>query len=316
MKKGKKRIILAVLLLGVLALPFAGGNYLVSYALQPQAGQNDLQESLNYMRKEYPSLRQWMDSLAQYKTLHDTILVNHEGKALHAFYMPHSTPTTKTAVIVHGYTDNAIRMLHIAYLYSHSLGYNVLLPDLQYHGQSEGNSVQMGWKDRLDVLQWMKLANCIYGGNTQMVIHGISMGAATIMMVSGEPQASYVKCFVEDCGYTSVWDQYRKELKEDFGLPAFPLLYAASQVCQWRYGWNFREASALAQVKKCKLPMLFIHGDADTYVPTSMVHPLYEAKPTPKELWIVPKSGHALSYKEHPDLYTQKVRLFTNKYIH
>ena len=83
-------------------------------------------------------------------------------------------------------------------------------------------------------------------------------------------------------------DEFRGELKEQFGLPSFPLLHTASWLCRQEYGWDFREASALEQVKKCTLPMLFIHGDADTFVPTWMVYPLYEAKPEPKELWIVP----------------------------
>ena len=78
---------------------------------------------------------------------------------------------------------------------------------------------------------------------------------------------------------------------------------------------DFREASALEQVRKCTLPMLFIHGDADSYVPTWMVYPLYEAKPEPKELWIVPGSAHAMSYKDYPQEYTEHVKKFVEKYI-
>ena len=148
-----------------------------------------------------------------------------------------------------------------------------------------------------------------------MVVHGISMGAATTMMASGEPQRPYVRCFVEDCGYTSVWDEFSKELKSSFGLPAFPLLYTASWLCDLKYGWNFREASALAQVAKCRLPMLFIHGDADDYVPTWMVRPLFEAKPGDKELWLVPGAGHAASYRDNREEYTRRVGEFVGKYI-
>ena len=138
------------------------------------------------------------------------------------------------------------------------------------------------------------------------------------MMFSGEVKQMNVqppKCFVEDCGYTSVWDEFAGELKNRFGLPAFPLLDIASLFCQWRYGWNFREASALEQVRQCTLPMLFIHGDADTFVPTWMVHPLYEAKPGPKELWLVPGAEHAVSYKENKEEYTRRVKNFVDKYI-
>ena len=180
---------------------------------------------------------------------------------------------------------------------------------------AEGRAIRMGWLDRLDVLRWMEVADALFGGNTQMVVHGISMGAATTMMVAGESQRPYVKCFVEDCGYTSVWDEFSNELKTSFGLPAFPLMYTASWLCDLKYGWNFREASALAQVAKCELPMLFIHGDADDYVPTWMVYPLYEAKPGEKELWLVPGAGHAYSYRDNREEYTAVVREFVGKYV-
>ena len=246
----------------------------------------------------------------------DTFIINPQGIQLHAFYIAAPAPTSKTAVIVHGYTDNAIRMFMIGYLYNRDLGYNILLPDLQHQGESEGRAIQMGWKDRIDVLQWMNIANEIFGDSTQMVVHGISMGGATTMMVSGEKQKPFVKCFVEDCGYTSVWDEFSHELKSSFHLPAFPLMYTTSWLCEKKYGWNFKEASSLKQVEKCELPMLFIHGDKDTYVPTWMVYPLYEAKPEPKELWIVPGAAHALSYKENKQEYTDKVRDFVGRYIY
>ena len=184
-----------------------------------------------YMYAEYPFLRPWTDSLERAGALRDTVIVDPQGVRLHALYAAAPEPTDRTAVIVHGYTDCAVRMLMIGYLYNHDLRYNILLPDLHYHGRSEGRAIRMGWLDRLDVLRWMEVANALFGGNTQMVVHGISMGAATTMMVAGEPQRPYVKCFVEDCGYTSVWDEFSNELKTSFGLPAFPLMYTASWLC-------------------------------------------------------------------------------------
>lgn len=224
-------------------------------------------------------------------------------------------PTPHTAVIVHGYTDNAIRMFHIGYLYNHSLDYNILLPDLRYTGLTEGDAIQMGWLDRKDVMQWINVAPALFGDSLQAVVHGISMGAATTMMVSGETLPAYIRCFVEDCGYTSVWEQFKKELKEQFGLPAFPLLYTASWLCEWQNGWNFKEASAIRQVAKCRKPMLFIHGDQDDFVPTYMVYQLYDAKPAPKELWIAPGVDHANSYFRYPEEYTARIKSFTGKYI-
>ena len=310
----------------IMALLLCAGYFTLGFALRPDAldtRSRDLTASYEHMVKEFPELEMWIDSLYQAGALRDWYIENERGEQLHAIYVRAAQPTQRTAVIVHGYTDNAVRMLHIGYLYSRLLGYNILLPDLHAHGLSQGSAIQMGWLDRLDVLQWMETADELFGreiGGTQMVVHGISMGAATTMMVSGEVQhgihqAPYVKCFVEDCGYTSVWDEFKGELKARFHLPPFPLLHIASKLCDWEYGWNFRQASALEQVKKCTLPMLFIHGDSDDFVPTWMVHPLYEAKPEPKELWLAPGPGHALSYKHNPEEYTARVKAFTEKYI-
>ena len=147
-----------------------------------------------------------------------------------------------------------------------------------------------------------------------MVVHGISMGAATTVCVSGEPQPPFVNCFVEDCGYTSVWDEYAGELKNQFGLPAFPLLHLASWATRLRYGWDFREASPLDQVKKCRLPMLFIHGTEDTFVPTWMGDSLYAAKTGIKELWHVEGATHADSYLKYAKEYTEIVKSFVERY--
>lgn len=299
----------------LVALLGAASSFMLKFALSPLNEGKNLESSWEYMFKNYPELETWKDSLQQANALKDTFIYAPDQARLHAYYVAAPTPTSKTAVIVHGYTDNAIRMMMIGYLYNKNLGYNILLPDLRYSGLSDGDAFQMGWLDRKDVMLWMDVANQIYGDSTQMVVHGISMGGATTMMISGETQPDYVKCFVDDCGYTSVWDQFSKELKEDFGIPAFPLLYTSSWLCDWTKGWNFTEASSLEQVKKCSLPMLFIHGEKDDYVQTWMVHELYKAKPQPKEIWVVPGADHATSYKLNKEEYTQKVKQFTEKYI-
>ena len=315
----KKKIKYSLIgLLAVIVAAIAGGSYyMLGYSLTPKENKGkDIPGSYEYMRRTYPFITPWLDSLQTAGALRDTFIINPEGRQLHAIFAAAAQPTDKTAVIVHGYTDNAIRMLMIGYLYNKDLNYNIFLPDLQDNGLSEGPAIQMGWKDRLDVLNWMNIADSIFGNNTQMVVHGISMGAATTMMVSGEPQRPFVRCFVEDCGYTSVWDEFSHELKASFHLPPFPLMYTTSWLCEKKYGWNFKEASSLKQVAKSQLPMLFIHGDKDTYVPTWMVYPLCEAKPEPKELWIVPGAAHAVSYKENKQEYTDKVRDFVGRYIH
>lgn len=317
MEPMKKELIIGITLAVVLlaAILTGGSLYMIDYSLRPDNRGKDMQGSEAYMRQTYPHITGWLDSLQTHHALRDTFITAPDGVRMHAFYASASHPTRRTAVIVHGYTDNAIRMFHIGYLYNQSLDYNILLPDLRYTGLTGGDAIQMGWHDRKDVIQWIELAPRLFGDSIQAVVHGISMGAATTMMTSGETLPDYIRCFVEDCGYTSVWDQFKKELKEQFGLPAFPLLYTASWFCQWQNGWNFREASAVKQVAKCRLPMFFIHGDKDDFVPTWMVYEVYDAKPQPKELWVVPGADHATSYLRYPQLYTEKVAAFVGKYI-
>ncbi|MBQ8673496.1 MAG: alpha/beta hydrolase [Bacteroides sp.] len=336
MKKGIRYTLWTVILLALLLT--GGGYYMLGYSLRPEglARSRDVQGSLEYMFTTYPHLVEWVDSLQQAGALGELYMESHEGVNLHALYIAGAVPTRRTAVIVHGYTDNAIRMLMVAYIYNKMMGFNVLLPDLYAHGQSGGDAIRMGWKDRIDVLQWMERADELFGRHneevgegdsttyrstgTQMVVHGISMGAATTMMVAGEVehglwQMPYVKCFVEDCGYTSVWDEFASELKARFSLPAFPLMHVTNLLCRLEYGWSFSEASALKQLKKSTRPMLFIHGDKDDFVPTRMVYPLYDTKAGDKELWVVPGVGHAHACKDYPEEYAQRVRAFVEKYM-
>ena len=251
--------------------------------------------------------------------LRDTAILMPNGELQHAIYMRNDSAHGRTAIVLHGYKDDCWSFLYLGQMYHDSLGFNVLLPDLHGHGQSYGDDIQMGWKDRTDVRHWAEVTEKMFRDSTEesrMVIHGVSMGAATVMCLSGEDNLPpYISCFVEDCGYTSVWDEFRLQLKEMFGLPAFPLMHTTSLMCRWKYGWSFQEASALRQVARCKLPMLFIHGDADTFVPYSMLQPLYDAKPQPKEMWVATGSGHARAYHDHPEEYTRAVRDFIGKYM-
>lgn len=261
---------------------------------------------------------EWEDSVRLCGALRDTFLVSTDsGDSIHAWYLRADSATSKVAVLVHGYGNDGLMMGDYAEIYDRHLHYNLVLPDLHYHGLSKGDYIQMGWRDRLDVMQWCEFANRMFdcdGKGTLQVLHGVSMGAATIMCVSGETLPPYIRCFVEDCGYTSVWDEFTNELQNQFSLPPFPLLYTTSWLNKLQNGWSFSEASPINQVAKCQLPMLFIHGGTDSYVKTEMVYRLYAAKPAPKQLQIFPKSRHARSYKDNKERYTQLVASFVRRH--
>ncbi len=316
--KKKIAISLAAVVVAVLAAVTGGSFYLLGFSLSPDPNRQDVDSAYSVLYERVADMKPWVDSLRSANLLRDTTINMPDGRKAHGLYLRCDSSHGRTAVIVHGYKDCSVKFLYLGRMYHRDLGFNILLPDLNAHGLSDGEAIQMGWKDRLDVKRWTAVANDLFGqrGDTVgIVVHGVSMGAATTMCLSGETLPPYVRCFVEDCGYTSVWDEFAGQLSAQFSLPSFPLMYTASALCGLRYGWRFGEASPLKQVSRCHRPMLFIHGSADTFVPIWMVHPLYEAKPQPKELWIAPNSEHARSYIDHPDEYTRRVKAFLQRHF-
>ncbi len=295
-------VVLVAIVAGIL---FLGADYLLGYALSPDADRTDTAKYYAKLREQYPDVLPWLDSMRAAGMLRDTFAVMPSGERHYAI-LTGRPGTERTAVLIHGWRNASVTMLQFAKVF-HGLGYSCVLPDLHGHGLSEGDSVRMGWPDRLDVLHWIRL----YATDT-MVVHGVSMGAATAMMLSAEPMPGRVRDLriVEDCGYTSVRDEFAYQLRVDFGLPEWPLLDVADAICRWRYGWSFSGSSAEAQLGRCRWPMLFIHGDSDTFVPTEMVHRLYSAHPGPKRLWVTRGVAHNRSLKLYPAAYADTLRAF------
>ncbi len=319
-KRTRKIFIVAILALVVImaGILIGAGFYMLSYSLAYSPAQRLSKEAqLQRVRRECPWTTTWMDSIYQHRCLRDTFVTMPSGYKAHAIYLHAPHPTDSTAIIVHGYKMRSESMLHIAYLYHHDMGWNVFLPDLYGHGQSEGDHIQMGCNDRWDALRWAEVAHDIFSaGNDSAyeVLHGISMGAATVMAASGEKTPAYVRAFVEDCGYTSVRDEFSCQLKAQFGLPTFPLMDITSWLCQQKYGWTFDAVRQIDQVGKCSKPMLFIHGDNDDFVPSRMVYPLFRAKKKGrKALFIAHGSIHAMAYRDHHNEYTHTVQDFLRR---
>jgi cell surface hydrolase len=315
-----KFLAVTLLVVGFIMVVVLGSSvYMISYSLIPSNNRGrDYTKAYARLFTRFPDIKSWVDSLQSAGAIRDTFIMGQDGDRHHALLIAASHRSNRTAVVVHGYTDCAVDFLNIARIYNHDMGFNVLLPDLHACGKSDGKAQQMGWLDRLDVLQWINIADSLWRDSarqSEIVVHGVSMGAAATMCVAGDTTIPAVKCFVEDCGYTSVWDEFAAQMKEQFGLPEFPLMYVTSALCKIKFGWSFGEASPLEQVRKCRKPMLFIHGGKDSYVPTRMVYPLYDAKPAPKELIVFRNTKHARSYSDYPLEYKRIVKRFVNRYI-
>lgn len=255
-----------------------------------------------------PGITSWTDSLMAVGAMKDTFIF-YDCCLLHAKYVPSEVSTRRTAVVVHGYDAGPYNVMMLVRMYRDSLGFNVLAPSLRHLGNSGGDYVQMGWNDRLDVLHWSEVAHEIFD-DTLQVLHGVSMGAATVMMASGEDTPDYVRGFIEDCGYSSVWEELVYASDHYVKLDS-AFVGRVEKVSVKRFGLDFHEASSLNQLARCRKPMLFIHGDADVLVPVYMAERNFEAKIEGyKEMWIAPGSAHARSYPDYPAQYTDRVRNF------
>lgn len=242
----------------------------------------------------------------------ETLTMTNRGNKQVAWYLPAKEKTAKTVVVVHGFANAKKNMKPYAMLF-HDLGYNVLMPDNEAHGKSQGQLIGYGWNDRHNLLAWTKLL-VNDKKSSDISWFGLSMGAATVMMASGDNPPSQVKRIIEDCGYNSVWDELKFQAKDMYDLPAFPLLYEVSAISKLRAGFSYQEASSTKQLAKNRLPILFIHGDADDFVPTEMVYDNYKATKGPKELLIIKGAKHAKAFEKDPNAYQASIQNFLKKY--
>lgn len=243
-------------------------------------------------------------------------LTSRDGLKLSGYYLAASKPTDKLVILTHGYLGNAKQMGLFGQHYHNDLDYNIFMPDARGHGKSEGNYYGFGWPDRLDLIDWTQLLVEKLGTDIKVAYHGLSMGAATVLMASGEEELpSQVKAIIADSPYASVYQLFQYQMNRMFHLPAFPLLDSTSVLTKIRAGYSFREASALKEVEKTSVPILYIHGESDTFVPTELTKDLYRHTSSDAELYLVPNANHGESIALDEDKYNMKIDQFLNRYI-
>ena len=300
-------IFLFIVFLIVILILFYISFRLYNFALNPKSSKEGIFNSKDNNEPRFQDT--W---IYDYKDKEDVFITSFDNLKLHGYILK-TENSDKWAITVHGYTNKAESMSAMAYKY-HSLGYNILMPDLRGHGKSEGSYVGMGWHDRLDILKWIDLI-IKENKDAKILLHGISMGAGTVMMVSGEELPENVKVIIEDCGYTSAKEQLAYNLKTMFKLPSFPILNFCSLITKIKDNYFISEASAIKQLQKAKVPILFIHGDKDKFVPFYMLDKLYNACSSKKDKLIIKDVGHAKSESLKSDLYWNKVEDFIKPYM-
>ncbi len=300
---------LVIIILISIIMGFVVGNFLFDLALNPKTSKNiifnnDFDEEQEKRKVEN---EKW---LAENSI---EVFIENKKTRLQGYEVKNCKESNIWVIAVHGYVDSAVSMVPSCKQFL-IFGYNVLMPNLRTHGKSEGKYIGMGWLDRLDLLKWIEHLNKKYE-NIKVILYGISMGASTVMMVSGEKLPSNVKAIVEDCGYTSVWEEFSDKLKNLFHLPQFPTLYYANLITKIKAGYSLKKASCIKQLKKSVTPILFIHGDKDKFVPFYMLDKLYNSANCEKEKLIIHNAGHAEAQEINPEKYWRTVKKFIKKYI-
>lgn len=250
----------------------------------------------------------------------DVSLTSKDGLKLHATYFPaqnrdceegsEKEQGQKLMICFHGYTGKGMSDYVGLSGYYLPKGYGLLLVDERAHGDSEGEYVGFGCLDRFDALQWIALGEKLAGENCQIWLHGISMGGATVLMTSGLKLPESVKGIVADCAFTSAKEVFSHVLKSQYHMWPDPILAISDRLCKKRTGYSLGQCNAAEEVKKAQVPILLIHGDADTFVPSRMCQEIYRNCKSKKDMLIVSGASHAESYYKDTEAYERKLTEF------
>lgn len=304
-------MLIIFVLIFIILITFIIGNYFFNMALNPKISKKYINRELvaNVKSKEILESKKWIEEFGTEKEI-----ISENNFKLHGYKV--KNPIKKSdiwVILIHGYMGCGYELVKSSKKFI-DMGYNIFLIDLRAHGKSEGKYIGMGWNDKNDLILWIdKLCN--EEKNCKIILYGVSMGASTVMMASGEKLNKSVKLCIEDCGYTSVSEEFKSILKNINPIIRNYILFSSNIVTKIKNGYFYNEASCIKQIKKSSLPTLFIHGEDDTFVPYKMFEKIYSAKSNPKEKLTIKNAGHAKCSIIEPEVYWNKIETFIKKYI-
>lgn len=200
-----------------------------------------------------------------------------------------------TVIVVHGYHGHYISDFGIVLNVYKNLGYNILMFRHRAHGESQGKYITFGTKEQRDLLSVIEYHNNTFG-EIPIFISGISMGASTVTYVTNKNLPKNVKGVTADCGFTSPYEIIRKVINEKLHFNATFLTYGIDFWCKLLAKFSMKDCSSEEILKESKVPILFIHGEKDDFVPVEMSIKSYNACTSPKQIVIVENAGHGTSY--------------------
>lgn len=246
----------------------------------------------------------------------DLSLIDPMGNTLRAWFVP-VKDSKKFVICVHGYKCNGPdECSHLLPFYNETMGFNYLLPDHAAHGRSDGKHIGFGSFESENLLLWVNYLIDRFGKDIEIVLHGISMGATTVMLANDSNPPDQVKAIIEDCGFTSAEDIINNTMKNKLGIPCPHIVKAIILYCKLFRGYDMKKADCVARMNESKNPILFIHGTADPTVPFAMGEKLFNScNSVEKDKLFVEGAIHAYCYYDAKDEYDKKVINFLDKYL-
>lgn len=319
MKKKKGILKKAMLGAGLLAA-VCGGEIAYFYGRTMKRGRAKTERTMKMAGtdwNQYMPLIEGRKEAMMERPHNDVWQTSFDGLKLHATYFPAQDQQGRQKLVIcfHGYTSQGMSDYIGLSDYYQKRGFAMLLPDARAHGASEGEYIGFGCLDRQDALGWVRWAVEELGEETEILLHGTSMGAATLLMLSGLSLPEQVKGIVSDCGFTSPKEVFTHVLHSMYHLPAFPLIPGADLVNRKLAGYGMDECNAKLEVEKAEVPILFIHGGNDTFVPCSMCDEIYEHCGSKKRKLIIEGAAHAESYYKDMESYEEALTEFIGEVL-
>ncbi|GGH38250.1 alpha/beta hydrolase [Paenibacillus segetis] len=242
---------------------------------------------------------------------HEVHVTSRDGLKLSGYVLESYPKSPRWVIIVHGYTVSLFVSTQYIDMFQQQ-DFNILLIDQRRHGMSEGKYTTYGFEEKYDVEVWVQWILEHYGDHCVIGLHGQSFGGGTVLEYLSIANP-HVKFVVADCPYSDLTELMHYQLTVLNKIPAFPLLSLVDRYMQWKAGFRLRQVSPLKAVEHSRLPVLFIHGTKDLYVPTHMSQDLYNHKPEPKRLLLVEDAVHGNAFGVDPKRYIHEVHTFIDE---
>lgn len=308
-------IALAVLIVAAVCVVYFSSLYFFNFTIlrKPTATiDNNINANTDW-KKHIDFIRSRKAWLLEQK-LEDVYIKSFDGLKLHATVLECDN-SKKCVICFHGYSSKGLNEYGSMAKFYYEQNFNLIIPDARNHGDSEGKYTGFGVLDRHDAKRWIDYAVKRFGDDVKIILQGISMGGATVLMTCSMDLPENVKAIVADCAFTSAYDVFTHILKRDYHIPKFPIMNVTEWMTKRKAGYGYKDVSTLDEVAKTNIPILFIHGEVDDFVPVWMSEKNFEACKSEKELLILEEADHAEAYYAKTLQYENAVKKMIEKYI-